>query len=88
MVMTGMDIIEVRSLAQQLNNASQEIQQLAQQLTTRLQNTPWVGADRERFVSDWEGQHRQGLQQVVSALQHAAQLATQNASEQENVSNA
>ena len=88
MVMTGMDIIEVRSLAQQLNNASQEIQQLAQQLTTRLQNTPWVGADRERFVSDWESQHRQGLQQVVSALQHASQLATQNASEQENVSNA
>jgi uncharacterized protein YukE len=84
---TGMDIAQVRSLAQQMNHAAGEIQQLAQSLTAKLQGTAWVGPDRERFLSDWSGHHQQQLNQVVQALHDAAQRATANASEQEQASN-
>ena len=47
---TGMDVSGVRQLAQQMNSSAQQIRQLMQQLTNQLQNTQWVGADRERFL--------------------------------------
>lgn len=84
---TGMDIAQVRTLASQLDHAATEIQQLAQSLTSKLQGTPWVGPDRERFLADWTGHHQSQLNQVVHALQEAARRATANANEQEQVSN-
>ena len=84
---TGMDIAEVRALSAQLTNASEEINQLANTLTSKLEGTPWVGPDRERFVSDWQGQHKAALLQISQALQGAATAATQNAQAQEQASN-
>jgi hypothetical protein len=84
---TGMDIAEVRALSAQLNNASEEINQLANTLTSKLEGTPWVGPDRERFVSDWHGQYKSNLLQISRALQSAATSATQNAQAQEQASN-
>lgn len=83
---TGMDIGEVRSLAAQLQNAGNEIQQIANRLTSQLEGTPWVGPDRERFVADWRGQHKAGLMQISQALQTASQMATKNANDQEAAS--
>ncbi len=84
---TGMDITEVRALSAQLTHASEEINQLANTLTTKLEGTPWVGPDRERFVSDWHGQYKSNLLQISQALQNAATSATQNAQAQEQASN-
>lgn len=84
---TGMDIGEVRALAAQLTRASDEINQLATTLTSRLEGTPWVGPDRERFVSEWHGQYKSSLLQISQALQGASQAATQNAQQQESASN-
>ena len=84
---TGMDIQQVRALSAQMDNAANEIGQLAQTLTSRLNETHWVGPDQQRFVSDWESQHRAQLNNVVEALRNASRLATQNANEQEQVSN-
>jgi uncharacterized protein YukE len=84
---TGMDIAEVRALAAQLTRASEEINQLAATLTSRLEGTPWVGPDRERFVSEWHGQYKTNLTSIANALQGASQAATQNAQAQEDVSN-
>lgn len=85
---TGMDIAEVRTLAQLLTTKADEISQVSQQLTAKLQNTPWVGPDRERFVSDWQSNHQQALQRVVESIKEAAQRAQANAQEQEQVSSA
>ena len=87
MSFTGMDVAAVRTLAQQMNSSADEIQQIQQALTSQLQGASWVGPDREHFVSDWQSTHVQQLQQVVNALHDAATRATQNAQEQENVSN-
>ncbi len=84
---TGMDIQAVRDLATQLTNKAGEIDSLRQQLTGKIDGTPWVGADRERFHSDWSSRHSVALTQVADALRDAASTATRNASEQETASN-
>ncbi len=84
---TGMDIGEVRALAAQLQSSGNEIQQIATKLTSQLEAAPWVGPDRQRFVSDWHGQHKASLLQISEALQTASQMATKNANDQEAASN-
>lgn len=84
---TGMNIAEVRTLVQMMNTKADEIGQIAQQLTQKLQGTAWVGQDRERFLSDWQSNHQQSLQRVVESLKEAARRAESNAAEQEQVSN-
>lgn len=83
---TGMDIAAVRTLSQQLKAKADEIRTLTQQLTGQLQNTPWVGQDRERFYSDWTGQYCTALNNVVTGLEDASNRALQNANEQDQIS--
>ncbi len=82
----GMDIQAVRSLATQMDTQADAIVTLMQQLTTSLQNTAWLGADRQTFESDWQGQHCAQLRAVADSLKLAAQRARQNADQQEQVS--
>jgi uncharacterized protein YukE len=83
---TGMDVPAVRSLAGQMNQCASEIRQVMNQLTHSLQNTQWVGPDREQFLSNWQGQHVTQLNQVAQSLEEASQRAQQNANEQEQAS--
>lgn len=84
---TGMDIAAVRILSQQMTAKAGDIRTLMQQLTSQLDGTQWVGADRERFVGDWQSQHCSALNNVIQGLEAAAQRATKNADEQEAASN-
>ncbi len=45
-----------------------------------------VEVSRERFLSEWQSTHVARLTSVVNALHEAAQRATANANEQEQVS--
>jgi len=83
---TGMDIQAVRTLAAQLTAKAGEIDTLRQQLTGQLENTPWVGPDREQFYGDWTGQYSTALTQVAEGLRNASQRATSNANQQEQAS--
>ena len=83
----GMDIGQVRQLATEMTRAADEIRRLCQQITGKLHNTPWAGPDRQRFESEWTGQHTQQLNTVIQALQDASRKATSNAQEQEHTSN-
>ena len=85
---TGMDIGAVRTLSQQLTAKAGEIRTLMQQLTSQLNNTQWVGADRERFVGDWQSQHCTALNNVIQGMEDAATRASKNADDQEATSNA
>ncbi|PID97304.1 MAG: hypothetical protein CSA84_00835 [Actinomycetales bacterium] len=82
----GMNIEEVRSLSRQLQEKSQQINQIAQQLTSQLSGTDWKGPDAERFRSEWDSTHRAALQRVCDALQNASQNASRNADQQEQAS--
>jgi uncharacterized protein YukE len=83
-----MDPAAVRQFAQQLNQKAGEIQSIMQQLTSSLQGTPWLGADRQQFESDWNGQHCAALRQVIQGLEDAATRAVANAQQQEQASQA
>ena len=84
---TGMDIEAVRQLSAQMKAKGEEIRTLMNQLTTQLQNTQWVGPDRERFLSDWQSQHVAALTRVATGLDDASTAASQNATQQEQASN-
>jgi hypothetical protein len=87
MALTGMDIGAVRQLATQLSTKADEIDSIMNQLTNALNTVQWVGPDRERFISDWQGHHVASLRQVSQGLRDASTRATQNANDQETVSN-
>lgn len=84
---TGMDIDAVRQLAQTMKTKAEEIRTLSQALTGQLQNTQWVGADREKFAGDWQSQHVAALSRVAQGLDDASTAATNNATQQEQASN-
>ncbi|MFT4299452.1 MAG: WXG100 family type VII secretion target [Aeromicrobium sp.] len=86
--MVGMNVEEVRTLAKQMDTAAQQIETLARQIGSKLNSTTWVGNDFNTFKSDWEGQHMTAITNVVNAVRTAGQKAGQNATDQENVSNA
>lgn len=83
----GMDTSAVRQLAAQMTQSASEIQQISQQLTVQLQNTQWVGPDRNQFENDWTGTHVQQLNIVMQALTDASQKANLNADQQDQASN-
>jgi uncharacterized protein YukE len=82
----GMDIQEVRNLSSALNNGASEIQDIINKITSQLSGTQWIGADATRFRDDWSGTHVNQLTTVKNALEQASQLASQNASQQEQAS--
>ncbi|NNN22403.1 MAG: hypothetical protein HKL80_10440 [Acidimicrobiales bacterium] len=82
----GMDVDQVRQLANQMSQAAGEIESLSAQLTSALNSTQWVGPDQQRFMSEWTSQHSPNLRNVCQGLHQAAQLAIQNANQQEQAS--
>lgn len=87
MSMVGMNVQEVQALSQQLNASANDVQQIASTLTSKLGSTTWVGQDSTQFSNDWQSTHLPAINNVVQALQHASQVANQNATDQDAVSN-
>lgn len=83
---TGMDIDQVRQLANVMRSKADEIESLMNELTNKLGSTPWVGNDRQQFESDWSGQHCSALRNVANGIREAATRADQNAQQQEQAS--
>ena len=85
---TGLDITQVRGLANFIRQKADEIEQLQGQITQQLVNTQWVGADRQKFEGDWSGQYTNALRNVANGLRDAAKTADSNATQQEQASSA
>jgi uncharacterized protein YukE len=82
----GMDIQAVRSLATQLQAKADEIDAIANALSSHLNNVQWVGHDADVFRNDWQTTHRTQLSTVASALRDASHVASANATQQEQTS--
>ncbi len=82
----GMDVGAVRNLAGQLKAKAEEINTIANTLSSQLDGVQWVGADATTFRSDWSSTHRAQLSAVADALTQASTRATQDAEQQENAS--
>ena len=87
-ITTGMNIGEVQALAGEMTRGASEIQRVLQQISAKLDSTGWVGPDQQRFEAEWRGQRTAQLNQVIQALEDAGRIATQNANEQTQASNA
>lgn len=83
----GMDVEQVRGLAQNLEQKAQTIDDIITQLTSALHNTDWKGPDAVQFKNDWDNNLVPDLRGVAQALRTASQRAKSNAQAQENTSN-
>lgn len=79
----GMDVVQVRQLAQQMSVASDQLGVVMSELQHRLHEAPWVGPEREQFVAEWNAIHRAGLNNALVALRTASRTAERNAGDQE-----
>jgi uncharacterized protein YukE len=77
---------EVDALAADFDAKASDIESLMAALKAKLGSTTWVGADRERFEGDWDGQLSTQLRTVASALRDAAIIARGNAEQQRTAS--
>ena len=82
----GMNVEEVRRMANQLRDAAEEITRIEQELTSGLEEVDWTGPDADRFRGDWSGEMVPALQQVMKAVEELGQTADSNAAEQEATS--
>lgn len=83
---TGMDIGQVRELAQLLQQKNEAIEEIISTITSKLGGTQWVGNDRQQFESDWSSTGVNNLKTVGQMLVDTAQRANQNADQQEQAS--
>jgi uncharacterized protein YukE len=83
---TGMDIPAVRTLATQLSAKADEIESIANTLSSQLDGVQWIGFDADGFRNDWQSTHRTQLHAVATALRDASTRATANANQQEQAS--
>ena len=83
---TGMDVAALRTLASQLSAKADEIDSIANGLSSQLDGVQWVGFDADGFRNDWQTTHRTQLHAVSTALRDASSRATANANQQEEAS--
>jgi uncharacterized protein YukE len=81
-----MDIPAVRTLATQLNAKADEIESIANTLSSQLDGVQWVGIDASNFRNDWHGTHHAQLHAVATALRDASTRANADAAQQEQAS--
>jgi hypothetical protein len=88
MAMFGMNIEQVRQLAQLLGQKAEMITgDIIPTITSQLSGTEWEGPDAAQFRSDWEGNLSSMLTQVAQQLVDTQTRANRNADEQDSASN-
>lgn len=86
MTTTGMNVAEVRHLADQLRQGAELLRGIISAVDGRVTHSSWDGEDADRFRDEWWPGHRQRLLEAADRIQGLAQSATNNADEQERVS--
>jgi len=86
MAMFGADITALRGLAWSLRRKHHDIEASRQRLAVLVENLPWVGADRDRFVDEWRRVHSPALSTIVSDMSQASSQARYHADRQEQAS--
>jgi hypothetical protein len=82
----GADVSQLRALAKAADQAAALLSSRASSLHSQIQAAPWKGVDGERFRQEWTGNHRPGLEKVVSSLRENSKLLLKHAEEQEKSS--
>lgn len=77
MAWLGMNLDIVNGELPKWQQLGEEVGSIITDTTTKVQeaNEAWNGADSEKFVSEWEGQHRPALEKIKGLIEQlTAQL--------------
>lgn len=85
---SGMNVGEVRQLAQQLTRGAEQLRSLVSSIDGRVHASSWLGRDADTFKQQWWPQHRQAVLSVAEAVEGLGRSASNNADDQERVSSA
>lgn len=82
----GMTPEAVDQMAQQIQDAGEQAQQKFEQVKGRVGEFDWTGEDRDRYVSTFESEIGQMVQQLAQQAGELADRARQNAQAQRSAS--
>lgn len=86
--MSGMDIGQIRTMANNMDAKADAIRGVVDQLTGDVEAVSWAGPDRQRFLDEWRNRHAAALRRVADNLDSAARQARDHAAAQERASRA
>jgi uncharacterized protein YukE len=86
MAQMGMDTEQMGTLGKAMQREAGQLRTLAKQLDAQLRGAWWKGTDADRFRSDWDGNHRPGLEKLAAALETQAKVITTNVTQQTQAS--
>jgi len=82
----GMDILAIEHLARQLDTQAQEMRSASREIEALLENTSWMGSDRERFTHDWASVISPLMRRASEMAREASLLASQESRRQNETS--
>ncbi len=82
----GLDVLSIRHLARQLNTQSGEVRSSIARVSKLIDDVPWAGNDRDRFLHSWNVDLVPRLRRASELLDEASRQASQGAQDQEGVS--
>jgi WXG100 family type VII secretion target len=91
MAVQGMDVDQVRQVANWLNEMSNEVEQYTQRATAMVQSlvgTSWQGPDAEHFRAEFAEHARPSLHQSIEILRELVNQARREVAQQEMASQA
>lgn len=68
MSMIGGDAFAIRDFARKLAARKAQIEETQARMSALVESVPWVGADRERFMNEWNTIHRPNLARMILDL--------------------
>lgn len=86
MTTTGMNLAEVRRLADRLGQAAEQLRHTVSSVDGHLANTSWAGHDADVFKHQWWPGHRQRLLVAAERMGGLGRSAANNADAQERAS--
>lgn len=89
MAVQGMDVEQVRQMANWLLSMSRDLEENAQRATVLVQQvvgTAWQGPDADQFRSDFDGEVRPVLHRAITLIEEAVQRARHEVWQQESAS--
>jgi len=86
MALVGGDAPALFGFANELRRRRANIEATTRKLGSLVAQANWVGPDREKFLSEWNGRHAAALMTVVQELGEAASQVSYHAQQQERAS--
>lgn len=86
--MIGVDLSALRSFAAGMGARARQISDTVARLDGVVEGLAWVGADRDRFMQEWQSHHRPAMTMLAGDLSSAGSDAHRQADRQEEASRA